>query len=411
MEERRAFVVLGTEPKDGEDAVRAAYRKKLRLVNPEDDPKGFLELREAYETALACLERAKAGTKEEKDESPPASFCSGFRRCTILWKRGRRKGVGPAVSDPAFLDLEEEENCRKKLFVWLMSHSYLPTQIWKTLDRHLSIAADREKLLEEYPSDFVGYLVRKVREGEEFSFEQLKGEDGADIDGWILLFIKAGREERENNDAALEETIREARKKGLSHPDLSMILARLRYRQGSAEEGDAIVQSLLEGEFGQSPNVLFQAAEYYRDSDRQEAAHSLYEQLLEEMPDHYMANRRMAQRYLELEDYARAKKCVNVLLTYPMDEETKALIQKVQRRAVGPASPNACRKPEDFGARMELGWCCLQENEPNEAIALIESVVPAADQEKEYVNLAGKAYYAANAIRRPCPESGDGSIF
>ena len=55
MEERRAFVVLGTEPKDGEDAVRAAYRKKLRLVNPEDDPKGFLELREAYETALACL--------------------------------------------------------------------------------------------------------------------------------------------------------------------------------------------------------------------------------------------------------------------------------------------------------------------------------------------------------------------
>ena len=404
MEERRAFVVLGTEPKDGEDAVRAAYRKKLRLVNPEDDPKGFLELREAYETALACLERAKAGTKEEKDESPSGLFLQRVQALYDSLEKRQEEGAWDRLfSDPAFLDLEEEENCRKKLFVWLMSHSYLPTQIWKTLDRHLSIAADREKLLEEYPSDFVGYLVRKVREGEEFSFEQLKGEDGADIDGWILLFIKAGREERENNDAALEETIREARKKGLSHPDLSMILARLRYRQGSAEEGDAIVQSLLEGEFGQSPNVLFQAAEYYRDSDRQEAAHSLYEQLLEEMPDHYMANRRMAQRYLELEDYARAKKCVNVLLTYPMDEETKALIQKVNEGLSVRLRRTLAENPEDFGARMELGWCCLQENEPNEAIALIEAVVPAADQEKEYVNLAGKAYYAAECYSEALP--------
>ena len=87
-----------------------------------------------------------------------------------LEKRQEEGAWDRLFSDPAFLDLEEEENCRKKLFVWLMSHSYLPTQIWKTLDRHLSIAADREKLLEEYPSDFVGYLVRQVREREAFSF-------------------------------------------------------------------------------------------------------------------------------------------------------------------------------------------------------------------------------------------------
>ena len=57
MEERKAFLVLGAQPGDGEEAIKAAYRKKLKLVNPEDDPKGFQELREAYETALEWIRK------------------------------------------------------------------------------------------------------------------------------------------------------------------------------------------------------------------------------------------------------------------------------------------------------------------------------------------------------------------
>ena len=404
MEERKAFLVLGAQPGDGEEAIKAAYRKKLKLVNPEDDPKGFQELREAYETALEWIRKPQK-QQEGQDDSPSGLFMQKVGALyDSLEKRQDEKAWDSLFSDPAFVDLEEEENCRKKLFGWLMSHYYLPTQIWKTLDRHLFIERDKERLKEEYPADFVGFLVQKVREGEGFSFEQIQGEDGADIDGWILLLIKAGREERENRDDALEETLREAKEKKLTHPDLVMTKARLRLRQGRQEEGDRIVQALLEGDFGQCVNVMFQAAEYYRDSHRQERAFGLYEKLLEKMPGHYMANRRMAQHYLELEDYGQAKKYVNVLLTYPMDEETKELTQKVNEGLSAYLLKTLSENPDDFGAKMELGWCYLQEDKPREAIALIEGTVPLAGQEKDYVNLAGKSYYAAGRYDEAQPK-------
>ncbi|MBO6114632.1 MAG: hypothetical protein J6P57_06200, partial [Lachnospiraceae bacterium] len=46
------WIILGIKKTKDEDEVKAAYRKKLAGVNPEDDPEGFMELRKAYEDAI-----------------------------------------------------------------------------------------------------------------------------------------------------------------------------------------------------------------------------------------------------------------------------------------------------------------------------------------------------------------------
>ncbi len=49
------WAILGLPPGADRDAIRRAYARKLKGVNPEDDPEGFMQLRAAHDAALAQL--------------------------------------------------------------------------------------------------------------------------------------------------------------------------------------------------------------------------------------------------------------------------------------------------------------------------------------------------------------------
>ena len=51
--------VLGIDPTDDPDVIREAYRAKLIVTNPEDNPEGFMRLKEAYDEALKLLESGR----------------------------------------------------------------------------------------------------------------------------------------------------------------------------------------------------------------------------------------------------------------------------------------------------------------------------------------------------------------
>ena len=67
MKEEKAWAILGIEPTDDADIIRDAYRSKLVDTNPEDDPEGFMELKEAYDTAIDALNKS-----DEEEERPYA---------------------------------------------------------------------------------------------------------------------------------------------------------------------------------------------------------------------------------------------------------------------------------------------------------------------------------------------------
>lgn len=55
------WIVLGLEPTQDVSAIKRAYAQKTRTCHPEEDPQGFLELRKAYQAALAYAEREPGG--------------------------------------------------------------------------------------------------------------------------------------------------------------------------------------------------------------------------------------------------------------------------------------------------------------------------------------------------------------
>lgn len=403
MDNKNAFAVLGVDQTEEEDRIKEAYRAKLRLVNPEDDPEGFKQLRLAYETALSHA--AQNGEQADAvDDTPSGLF---VQKAAALYQSiaGRQDELSwrALFREDVYLDLEEEENCREKLLAYLMSHCYLPTQIWKVLDENLQISEEKERLYEKFPKDFIDFAVRKIRQGEDFEFEQLDGPQDADLDGWIFLFAKAGGEENGKNYEAMEETVREAEKKGITHPALLLMKARMLCATGRPAEGEAIVKALLEGLYGDSLNVRYQSAEYYwQYGDKADAA-PIYIRIKEENKKHYMANRRLAQWYLDRKDYRSAKECVNVLLSYPMDDEVKGLVDGINSGLKQELKRQLEENPDDLKVCMELGWCYLQDENPLKAIELMEGRVPSEDQEKDYANLMGKVYYYAKRYEQAQP--------
>lgn len=403
MESKKAFTVLGIAETKDEDAIRNAYRQKLHLVNPEDDPKGFKQLREAYEAALTLC-RKNEEQESGVDDTPSGLFVHKADEIyqSIEDRRDERKWRSLFEED-AFIDLEEEEACREKLIAWLMNHFYLPTEIWKLLDDKMHIVQEKDKLYEKFSRDFVDYMIRKIRHGEDFEFEQLEGPFGADLDSWIFLIVKAGREESEKNYEAMEETIRQAEEMEITHPSLSFMKARLLLAKGNPEEGAKIVEKQLAGPYSHRLNVRYQSAEYYFSAQKKERAKELYLNIKEENARHYMANRRLAQLYLEEGLFVEAKECVNILLSYPLDDEGREMVDKVNAGLSDFLKNRLEKDPADLKARMDLAWCYLQGEETQKAIELMQKVTPPAGQEKDYCNLMGKVFYYAGEYEKAVP--------
>lgn len=170
---QNAWKTLEMEPTTNESAVKAQYRHLLPLHNPEDDPEGFRNLREAYEAAISAIQSGNPeGTESETppdkekdeidlwvDQIAELYKYMDLRSDTAVWK--------DKLEDPLCIALDTTYEVRERLLVFLMSHYYLPQEVWILLDQVFRLHAEKEDLLERFPEDFIDYVLRQT-ESESF---------------------------------------------------------------------------------------------------------------------------------------------------------------------------------------------------------------------------------------------------
>ena len=245
MNRTEAFQRLGIETTKDEKQIKNAYRQKLAVTNPEDNPEGFKLLRGAYEEACRyAREKEEISSVEEPADTTPSGLWLDkvaqvyanihSRQDVELWRA--------LFEDDIFMSLEEEENCRSKFLRFLMEHFKLPTQVWQLLDKKLNIVSDAKALRERFPAHFVRYIIGKCERGEDVEFSQFEGPEDGDYDLFLQYYDRCWQALQEKRIEEAELCLQSADSLSIRHPVMEICRANLMMEHGQKKEAVTLMQ-------------------------------------------------------------------------------------------------------------------------------------------------------------------------
>lgn len=395
MQTTEIFSILGIEETRDEKAIKAAYREKLAVTNPEDNPEGFKRLRQAYEEALD-LDKQPETKPQEEDTSETGRWvaqAAGLYR--TVSGRQDLEGWKKLFTQDIYLSLDGEEECQRKLLIFLMQHYRLSTAVWKLLGEKLEICKKQSRLKEQFPAEFIDYLVSRVTRGEDVEFSQFEGPQDGDYDAFLQCYDNCWRALQEQKLEYAAQLLEESSRMGIWHP--CMEVCRAHYYQAVGRQEEALdCLKKLQARFPGDELVEFNLAQLLWDQGHRSEAAICFEGIKERNDKHYTANQCLAKWYHDQGDDHRAKKCAEEVLALGYDDDFHQLLKEInaglerelEEKIEQDSSPDAI---------LEIGWCYLQDERFSVGIRQVKEIedrVPEGRME-EYLGLMTKLYREA----------------
>lgn len=344
MTKQRIFNCLGIEETKDLNLIKEAYRKKLVLVNPEDDEKGFMELREAYEEALQFIKDEEAKEKEGREQEDDKAKTDVERWLIkvdqVYSDINKRKEVTSwedLLRDEVWMNLDTSFEAGEGLIRYLLDHYYLPQSVWQVLNEELHFEENKEELREKFPVDFLEFAARQVKSEGFLEFDLFKVNGEAETDAYIRLYFKVkGVLDRGEETKAREELMKDFEELDsypIYHPYTEVEKVRF-YFKTDTDLSLRIAQKLLD-EYPEDIYVLYQYAKVKWDSKDYIEANRICELIVKICPEHYQAKAFIARYLLETKEYEKAKAMAEELLNlYRTDQDMLDCLKKANEQLI-----------------------------------------------------------------------------
>ena len=429
----QAWKTLQMEPTEDEAAIKKQYKTLLPQHNPEDDPEGFKNLREAYELALHP-------PKEEHEDEPDDDIARWLKRVEAVYKdmylRRDTSQWKELLADPLCQGLDTAYDTRERLLVFIMSHQYLPKPVWKLLNETFRFTEEKEDLLEKFPENFLDYVIYQVDNDTFGDYELFSAKDDAeqDYDGYINLFYDINRlitgldndmeQERveggysdmrdgpavfldgkqileRNKDldetrCKIREKFEELRSKGVYHPyedveDLRLTMLEENKELPDGRSIDAVARDLAAGY--DDAYVYRVCGEALSVCDDWDGALEYWNKALEKIPDHAMVHYNLARYQQHIGDYDKAENIIRDHIQHLNGSpKVKNFFMKVQYSREGQFLERLEKDPEDLDAWVELCWSRFHSDRIKETLEMLDqkTFVPGTSEYYDYVDMKGR---------------------
>lgn len=402
MDKQMVFHILEIEETKDEAVIAQAYRNKLRVTNPEDNPEGFKQLREAYEEALNLARISEKSDKTAADV-PQTEVDIWIGKVEQLYedlfKRCELRRWEELLEEPLCDGLDTALEVREKMLVFLMKNPNIPQEVWKAVDNKFEYVKNIENLSERFPKNFLNYVKYCVENGAFLDFTLFSVREGTlergNADQYIneLLAAKNLIECGEYDKA--EEKLETLKAYGYFHPYEQVENIRILLHREKTDEAyqDAVC---LRDSYPENDYILFWYANVIAACGRRHEAYELWLSIVERNPEHYSAKMRIAQYLMETGDYYHAREGVLDLLEIVNGDETleemlhkanQEMIQVYKEEMRTGAADERFPKEELI---FKLGWCLLQEERMQEAADLFDGYTPDDEWEYDYCYLYGR---------------------
>ena len=431
----QAWKTLQMEPTEDEAAIKKQYKTLLPQHNPEDDPEGFKNLREAYELALHPPKEDK-----EKEPAPDDDIAKWLKKVEAVYKdmyrRRDTENWKELLDDPLCRDLDSAFETRERLLVFIMSHQYLPKAVWILLNDTFRFVEEKEDLLEKFPENFIDYVIYQVGNDTFGDYDLFEVEDGAepDFDAYINLFYEINRlitaldndmeqerveggntdlrdgpvvflssdklfadnEEFESSRKEIHEKFKELHSQGVYHPYEDVEALRLTLLEEKKELPDGRKIDDVAHEMGPKYSDAYVSrivGEALAACGEWEEAKSYWEKALEKIPDHAMVHYDMARYYQNAGDFEKAENIIRDHIQHLNGSpKVKNFFMRVQHSREGQYLARLEKDPDDLEAWIEVCWSRFHSDRIKETMEMLDqkTYTPGTSEYYDYVDMKGR---------------------